>query len=96
MFHNRVYYLFLFLGVLSLYYAYKERTLQAPPIAKRPLLAEHEYEEQKRRTTREEMAKLKATPAYASWEKERGRMKWVPPTPDDVDWDKLAQEVYED
>lgn len=84
-FQHRIHYALLLLAALALFYKYKERSLPAPNIARRPLLANYEHEEMKRAETRDAVYKLKQTPAYKKWEGQRGRMIWSPPD-EDEDW----------
>lgn len=66
-FHNKVHYLMILLAGVALLYKFKEMALEVPPITKRYLVPEHEHDVNKRNETREEMAKLKSTPAYIKW-----------------------------
>jgi hypothetical protein len=78
-FHDKVHYLMIFLAGAALLYKFKERALEPPPITKRYLMPEHEHDQNKRIETREAVAKLKSTPAFIKWFKEKDFFRWSPP-----------------
>lgn len=83
------------LAALALFYKYKERSLSAPKITRRALLADYEHEEMKRAQTREAVNKLKQTPEYKKWEGQKGRLYWSPPD-EDEDWEAIGKQVFDD
>lgn len=94
-FEHRVHYALLVLAALALFYKYKERSLSAPKITRRELLADYEHEEMKRAQTREAVNKLKQTEEYKKWEGQKGRMYWSPPD-EEEDWEGIGRQVFDD